>query len=272
MLKQTKTNMSSEMNAENRNAIVALPIRRCCSFCRNNGHNISTCNDQRLVEFEQLCVTRQAIIGIDGFRNWVLDCSLEIPSIVRAYAVRYCGCNIRSYMHVCVSHIIERISRLNLNTDNESESNERVRHSELEEIRQRIDSLSDESVLQFTFNRNATRSDLIHVLEIYRQFIFINTSPEQAMDNRKFDIQTNIVDCVHTNECECNICYESKTKTEFVKLNCGHEFCKDCIKQSLKNVITENPQCAFCRAEIINMELTTEDIRNEFNDLINAPV
>jgi hypothetical protein len=91
---------------------------------------------------------------------------------------------------------------------------------------------------------------------------------DELTSNRKFNIQTNVVECAHINECECNICYESKLKPEFVKLNCGHEFCKDCIKQSLQNVRTENPQCAFCRSEIVNMELTSEDIRNEFNDII----
>jgi hypothetical protein len=90
------------------------------------------------------------------------------------------------------------------------------------------------------------------------------------MQGRKFNIQTNIVECAYTNECECGICYDSKTQPEFVKLNCGHEFCKDCIKQSLQNVRTENPQCAFCRSEINNMELTSEEIRNEFNDLIHT--
>jgi hypothetical protein len=282
MLKQTKTNMSSELNTENRNARIVLPIRRCCSFCRNNGHNILTCNDVRLVEFEQLCVARQSSLGIDEFRIWLLDYSLELPSIARAYAVRFCGCTIRSYMHICVSHIIERINRLNVNTplilneDNETESNQTLRQSEenlLEQIRQRMDvleRLSTGNVIQVELNNNVLLRDIINIVESVRDFI--NNFHEEDMNNRKFDIQTNIVECVNKNECECSICYDSKMKPEFVKLNCGHEFCKDCIKQSLKNVRTENPQCAFCRAEIKNMELTNEDIRNEFNDLINASV
>jgi hypothetical protein len=73
---------------------------------------------------------------------------------------------------------------------------------------------------------------------------------------------------LQTEQCECSVCYEGKEKQTFVKLNCGHEFCKDCIKQYLQNVRTENPQCALCRSEIKNIELTTQEIRNEFNDLI----
>jgi hypothetical protein len=269
--------MSVEFNAENRNTGMILPTRRCCSFCRNTGHNISTCNDMRLVDFERLCIIRKTNLGISEFRNWLLDYSLESPSITRAYAVRYCGCNIRSYMHLCVSHIIERINSLNVtapvnsNTEHSTEFNQRLRRSEenllgLAELRNRLGRPTRENLTNINLQNNISRRDLIAAVEIFRHFI--NSVYEEAIQNRKFNIQTNVVECSHTNHCECDICYESKLKPEFVKLNCGHEFCKDCIKQSLKNVRTENPQCAFCRAEIVNMELTSEDIRNEFNDII----
>ena len=267
--------MCAEFSAENRNAGTTLPTRRCCSFCRNTGHNISTCNDVRLAEFEQLCVTRKASLGIAVFRNWLLDYSLEFPSITRAYAIRYCGCNIRNYMHECVSHIIERINSLNVtahvnsNAEHSTEFNQRLRRSEenvLEELRQSNGHRSRENLANINLQNNISRRHLIAAVEIFRHFI--NSVYEEAIQNRKFNIQTNVVECSQTNTCECDICYESKLKPEFVRLNCGHEFCKDCIKQSLKNVRTTNPQCAFCRSEIVNMELTSQDIRNEFNDII----
>jgi hypothetical protein len=272
--------MSAEFNAENRNAGI-LPTRRCCSFCRNTGHNISTCNNTRLLDFEQLCLTRKASLGIAEFRNWLLNYSIENPNIVKAYAVRYCGCSIRSYMHVCVSHILERINRLNetslLNSNREhsAEFNQRLRRSEenllgLAELRNRLGSPTRENLTNINLQDNISRGDLIAAVEFFRNFI--NSVYEEAIQNRKFNIQTNLVECSQTNHCECDICYESKLKPEFVKLNCGHEFCKDCIKQSLKNVRTENPQCAFCRSEIVNMELTSQEICNEFNDLINTSV
>ena len=263
--------MSLEINAENRNIRMNIPTRRCCSFCRNTGHNITTCNDERLLEFERLCINRNSALGIAEYRNWLLNYSIENPNIVRAYAVRYCGCSVRSYLFGCIDLIITRISEitpLNTNTENSTEFTERLRRTEenvSEELRQRISHSALEN-LNINLHHNGTRYDVIAALEMLRYFM--NSAHEEAMRNRKFHIQTNIIECSHINDCECNICYESKKKPEFIKLNCGHEFCKDCIKQYLQNVRTEKPLCAFCRSEIINMELTSQEIQNEFNEFL----
>jgi hypothetical protein len=260
--------MSAELNAENRNAGI-IPTRRCCSFCRNTGHNISTCNDRRLFDFEQLCVNREASLGIAGFRNWLLYYSTDNPNIVRAYAVRYCGCTIRNYMHICVNSIIAKISELNAN-GGLRERGQPAEGQEPEQARPQRE----------LYENNVFTGRLLHYFglephDIIASTMFLNMMfriRDELTHNRKFNIQTSIVECTHTNECECGICYEGKIQPEFVKLNCGHEFCKDCIKEYLHNVRTENPQCAFCRSEIKNMELSTQDIRNEFDDLINAIV
>ncbi len=88
--------------------------------------------------------------------------------------------------------------------------------------------------------------------------------------NRKFNIKTKISEDQDNLEdkCECNICYEEREKKTFVKLDCGHEFCKDCIRQSLQNEQRQIPCCAFCRADITNIELKLESVKNEFNNLI----
>jgi hypothetical protein len=262
-----KHTMCAEFNAENRNANIT-PFRRQCSFCKKNGHNISTCNDVRLVEFEQLCISMKTRLGITGLRRWLLDYALEMPSIVKAYAIRHCGCNLRSFIFVCVSNIVERIDNLNVTvrTTRINGINQIYRILEnnlLEQLNQYIERDTTENI---NSHNSESRRDLIDILETFSNFI--NNAYEETMINRKFVIQTKIVECVIEDECECGICYDSKPKSSFVKLNCGHELCKVCIKQSLKNVRTEKPQCAFCRAEIQNMELTTQDFLDEINDLI----
>ena len=59
------------INAENRNVIAGvipsnrittlrnIARQRCCSFCRQPGHVISWCNDQRLRDFEDLCINKK---------------------------------------------------------------------------------------------------------------------------------------------------------------------------------------------------------------------
>jgi late competence protein required for DNA uptake (superfamily II DNA/RNA helicase) len=88
--------------------------------------------------------------------------------------------------------------------------------------------------------------------------------------NRKFDIKINVNENMdNLNEkCECEICHEENENKNFVKLNCGHEFCKDCIKKSLQNEKKVTPCCALCRGDITNFDVYEESIKNEFNELI----
>jgi len=97
---------------------------------------------------------------------------------------------------------------------------------------------------------------------------------ESASFNTKFHIKTKISekqDDLHE-KCECNICYDEHEKQKFIKLDCGHEFCKDCIKQTLQNERRKTPCCPFCRADIKNFELKDESFKNEFDELITNEV
>ena len=254
--------MSLEMNAENRNTRMNIPTRRCCSFCRKTGHNITTCNDEALSNFERLCITSESNLGTAAFREWLYGYSLQHQHVTRAYAVRYCGISVRSCMLTCVDNIVTRISALN-NAQLEPPNND---DSELwNRLRYALSASQTPFLLQMLSVNN--RDDLMTAM------LFIDTLnriQEDLTRSRNFNIDTTIVECSHINECECNICYESKKKPEFIKLNCGHEFCKDCIKQSLQNVRTEQPQCAFCRSEIKKMEFASQEFRNEFDELITT--
>jgi hypothetical protein len=88
--------------------------------------------------------------------------------------------------------------------------------------------------------------------------------------NRKFDIKVNISENINnlTEKCECEICYEEYENKNFVKLNCGHKFCKDCIKKSLQNEKRAIPCCAYCRSEIKTFELKERSIKSYLNELI----
>jgi hypothetical protein len=262
--------MSLEMNAENRNTRMNIPTRRCCSFCRKTGHNITTCNAEILSDFERLCIVMESNLDTEAFREWLYGYSLEHQNVTRAYAVRYCGISVRSYMLTCVDNIVTRISGLNnaqqprqnapqleQQTSYDVESLNRLRHAL---------SVSQTPLLLRMLSVN-NRDDLTEVM----MFIdTLNRIQEDLTYNRKFNIETTIVECSHINVCECNICYEQQSNKTFIKLNCGHKFCKDCIKQSLQNVRTEQPQCSFCRSEIKKMEFASQEFRNEFDELITT--
>ena len=252
--------MSLEFNTENRNATFVAPVRRCCSFCKNAGHNISTCNDSRLLEFHNLCLTRERNLSPTAFKAWLEAYSVQQPDFVKAYAARYCFCSIRQFMITRIDNIIIRIRQLNDNT----EALRRSSQIEQSQPIHRPDQIERNLYQLLVSIYNIEPIDEISATAIIDEYF-------RRYNNgyiRRFNIETKVVECTRDNVCDCGICYDTKEIHNFIKLNCGHEFCKDCMKQSLINIRTEYPQCAFCRCEIKNMELSSQDIVNELKDVL----
>jgi hypothetical protein len=120
--------------------------------------------------------------------------------------------------------------------------------------------LGGERVLSTEPNESQRLLDALTLLNMSQQMI------EEHAKERKRSIQTSIIECNDTYTYECSICYEEVPKNLFVKINCGHQFCKDCMKQHIQNSL--NPTCAFCRTEMTNLELSSQEMRNEFDMLL----
>lgn len=244
--------MSLEFDTEHRNATP----NRCCSFCRGVGHNISTCNSEPIRVFERNILLYIGIhLNVHSFRtvlqNYLIDETIHDRTLVRAFAISRCGANTRSSLTNCVELIVEHFMLRIQNNQDIYEAMESVEEPLAQ--RRRRQRMTDESLLYAMLFIDMIRSINSHV-----------------QLNRKFNITTNILETQDNLEqnCECSICYEEHQKKSFVKLKCGHDFCKECIRQTLCNVRTEHPMCALCRSEITNMELSSETIRDEFNELI----
>ena len=208
------------LNSENRNYGTTFPIRGRCSYCRIEGHNILTCNHYSLLLFQMRCLENYMILGSDiNFKNWLLEFSIINRSLVKSYAIRWCGCSSRNNIIYCVETIVRKIRGV----------------------------VSD------------------NYMEI------INYANYEDSRNVKFNIQTKIVCCEKEKDenIECNICYENYEKKSFIKLNCSHEFCKECMKKTLKSSTTNSVNCALCRTEINEFEISNQEIIDEFDDLIN---
>jgi hypothetical protein len=69
---------------------------------------------------------------------------------------------------------------------------------------------------------------------------------------------------------ECNICYESYKKNNFIKFNCNHEFCKVCVEKSLQNEKKTVLSCALCRSEVTSFEIKDLFIKDELSEFIET--
>lgn len=65
------------------------------------------------------------------------------------------------------------------------------------------------------------------------------------------------------NNCSCSICWDEKELINFVRLDCKHEFCKDCIVATTTHNNGKVPCCALCRAEVKTVISRTDEIQRE---------
>jgi hypothetical protein len=67
--------------------------------------------------------------------------------------------------------------------------------------------------------------------------------------------------------CECSICYEEKEVKNYVKLNCSHEFCYECVinqvkaRQSMPTIC-----CALCRTDVKEIQCRTNYVKEQLNE------
>jgi hypothetical protein len=114
-------------------------------------------------------------------------------------------------------------------------------------------------VLSSDYHNNTTNNTTNNIATKFN--IKINIQEQQVVDDQQ----------VGDDICECGICYEDGIpKKHQVTLNCKHQICKDCFKGCLKNTSarSEFPTCAFCRANISEITVHSEEVKTEFNDFI----
>lgn len=109
---------------------------------------------------------------------------------------------------------------------------------------------------QYTFN------DLVRNLMTDFDDAFANT------DANSLEKKFNIVPCLNPNmvsetrdDVECCICLREEVKLkDLVKLNCGHQFCGECVTKTLeKTEATKAVACALCRTCITRIDVTTSE-------------
>jgi hypothetical protein len=298
------------MNVENRNSLqlnmnnqlptnrinvlrnIARANQRCCSFCRESGHTITNCHDQRLPDFEILCNIQKTLFENNEnpqtyFEQWLAEYYLENTETMRAYAIRYCGSTTRTNIQRNIRGIMIRfygedydvlqpemgttpnyipfpniLTTENLNdmVFSETDFNDIEEHLFQIVLATRMNS-------QFGLSIPETIAALMDIY--YNNNNNDNNDNNIEQINRKFDIASQVVaEEIEDINCDCNICYESLNITKFVKLNCGHEFCKDCLKNSLKSCnMYQSPSCAYCRVPVSLLTYRSHDIQTELSDM-----
>ena len=261
----------NSLNAEHRGGINSYPqlIRRQyrCLFCRLNGHNITTCNSPRLRDFEVTCATQVSQTNTqEDFKNWLIEYYSSEELLIKTFAIKKFRVTTRVSIENCMELISNYIFRIYKNMNENVEMNE-----DEDEVTSFIRETGIQENIRISEIR-AIENLLMREIFIIMMSGFINRII--INEDRKLQIVLTINN--HEDEnlnqlCECNICYDEKELKNFVKLTCNHEFCKDCIINTMKTMNTNNIRnltCAFCRKDVKTIESRTNDVKNEFNNYI----
>jgi len=280
------------------------PVRRirnqrrqqACSFCRSPGHNIIRCNDDRLTDFEALCVNQMRVferLNSDmqqNLQNWLIETRVtnsENQHLLKSFAIKKCRAVSSSDILSCVILITQYIHttyslRRNIYVNHRTGQNIIMGRSNLEQdlaefIHEGDNNLQDTQTNEINNQINLLNQDIAR--EMLYALVYQNSVnrylEEQRNQTKKFNISllldsnNDINNSIKENTCnmndtnECNICYESKEKSVFVKFDCEHDFCKECVMQCLKNDRRSEPCCALCRAEIKTCKTSSKAIYDE---------
>lgn len=266
------------LNAEHRGQINVLPPsliprrRQCCSFCHEPGHNITRCDDNRIREFELLCATQVVTMTHQHeFKNWLRE---QDEYMVKVYAIRKFRVSFSAttlYRINMITNFIYRTYVYNLDP-------ERIEREEFEnDIMGFIEELTTVTHEELQENRRISEIQQFRAMEnMLMREMFISMmsgliSRTLRNDYNKFKIESivnNNEDENTNNKCECNICYDDKELHQFVKLGCNHEFCKDCVINTMKSNDKNKLCCAFCRTEVTKIESRTDEVKNEIDNYI----
>ena len=246
----------------NNNNILYRRKRNCCSFCHLSGHNIVSCNSDRLHEFEIICseIVRNFTTK-NEFNIWLIENYNENKFLLKAFSKKKIGIssnNIVIIMDAITDFIFKKYKNENENLINDI-----------------VELLLDinNNDLPEPINENYINQNLERMLVL--EFINHNIYNNQPLINNEIEnnenISNNIIFSINKNKkkeenniCNCDICYENKKQMNFVKLNCNHEFCYECMIKSFENNVNKIKTCALCRSIITEIETSNKNIIKKF--------
>ena len=311
----------SNNNLNNSNQLDGIRRTSRCTFCRNRGHNILTCNDERFLEFETLCANKCQQINEAQFKNWLNETynhDNQGANLIKSYGSAKCGVLMRAhsetdiYINAITSYIYEKYRYMYstfINNNNNNIITEVVEGSEtdsdiLDDIPELIENDSfeyDMAEIMSGLNNSQPREEpsmedmeAALVNDIRSGLYFMRARMNSPLSNydfydsmrrnlnnyymesslvKRFNIETILEEQTLEIEnketiSECFICFENYKQSEFIKLGCNHEFCKDCTKKALRSDKRPKPCCAYCRTEVTKLISKKKEIHDDLLELV----
>ena len=284
---------------------------RNCSYCRSSMHNIRGCNSSNIEilldclqqAFAVIRRTNTRTVTKNLYTHWLLHTynlqQLKVVAVTRMNS-RVSGLNkadyadkiwyIINYQHENNEEVEEveevgwRIDRLpnanpeitfNTNTINELHTPPTMSpRTEPPEIERRQNDADDELIINSP-NRRQVGFGYIPSFLTQRMIRETLTKLDDTECNKNISIKTQELiglTEILEDDFECSICYETQHKSKRLILSCDHEYCTECIINTLKIDKKNNktPNCAFCRDEMKEFLLYSNKELEDFEHILIA--
>ena len=226
-----------------------------CSFCKSTNHNIKKCADPNIYNLYRKIIEIYTNIIISQYENilerFILMISIEFNvKELRSVVSRFLKLN----SNLTKLNLIKKLYE-NFSTPNQVDEQDAIDITMIDYI----------PILE----RRPERRRSIVGLGL-NNYLFRETGyPE---DPEKYNIKLICTDYINDNfndnfndnsiknyyDKECAICLETECVYNLVKLNCGHEFCGQCITQVLKtNKNKKSINCALCRDKVNTIDVNS---------------
>lgn len=219
-------------------------MTRKCSLCACQGHNMTTC---QLLPFRQDQAHRlyahmwQKWLETYQHARTVVDDPSEYPSVI--------------YIHIQNSswlrnplHFRLLKSYLNLNgRGTDQEISDYIiylyRYLVLKKNRLFPHIITNQNIITSQYSNYDYLLDTIRSIRQYGIIVELKTSLSDV------SLET------------CDICYDEYPRSNFVKTNCDHSFCKTCVINTIQ-ILPENKKlsCAMCRSHVTHLSCYTSEI------------
>jgi hypothetical protein len=266
-----------------------------CSFCNSPSHNITYCNHQLIsVYFDNIKETYLSIIALnnsvmynENLFKMVLNTRFYLRDL-RAVGVKYLRVYASTSKSALISILWQYFNSLIWQQEQQTLENNETEEEDTEEddeVEEESNELPPEDASIISYIGNTYFS--------YMATMFPNPQPLQPSVNvgygfphdlnfhfnmetndnqfnpqvKKYRIHLHLVKDLVKDFGEdfedCSICYDNTNCLNLVKLNCNHEFCGCCIKNTLNHhdKLCE-PSCALCRQPMSRFTVKNSETYN----------
>lgn len=270
-----------------------ISLRRC-AFCSRYDHDLSICNNEGfMIICADLINNKKKILNDISISyndkkdvfcadiRWEAELSENKKHRLKCYAIRFCDAAIDDDYFTWTMKICDKIYNMSRDEEmaiiNNLNSPDYLAFDENDALNYLIDADNLIRENNHTININEEINErytdsglrlLSFIAQIRMEEMLDEIVREPVENSEKYhEIDCCLDSTISESETkvlhECSICYEEKEFINFATANCGHEFCCECIKNTIKSTNMEL-KCAMCRTKLTSLKFRSKEICENF--------